>query len=477
VKIFLLGIVFITAATLQHRATGKFPGVKDATVRDKPLFRDFMGINGHYHFKPELYGQVCRLVRNYHNISWDVKAPGDPLTIPVTSNNVNWKKEVYGPWKQKGFETDICLQFGKFGAGHPNLTEIWGGKEQWTYDYGKSIAAFFGPSGTEKLATSFEIDNEPGRRVDSTLHRTLFKQMAGGIRAGDPGALILTPAVQARATDDYSQSLGSIYADSDILPLYDVINLHTYPTLPKSTTSENSWNLSYPEDSSLIYLKVVDESIAWRDRHAPGKKIWVTEFGYDACTPEAMQNRKGWALKLNWQGATDLQQAQYLVRSFLALSIKDIDRAYLYYYDDNDEASFHAASGLTRKFQPKMSFWAVKQLYETLGNYRFHRVVKNEAGNLFVYEFEQGGNTTNKVWVAWSPTGTKTQDKDGYRPREVRITLRELPGKPVRVFGMATTDGPASEPGWKQTSGSTITLPIGESPTYIVMNKINPAQE
>ncbi|MHA4808065.1 cellulase family glycosylhydrolase [Flavitalea flava] len=470
-KTLLLGIGLLATTTFPFCTPGKSSAVKDTVAGDKPLFKNFMGINGHLSFKPELYGQVCRLVRNYHNIDWDVKALGDPLTIPATSNNINWKTQVYGPWKQNGFETDICLQFGKFGADHLKLMESWRGKEQWTYDYGKSMAGFFGPSGAEKLATSFEIDNEPGKRVDSALYRTIFKQMAGGIRAGDPKALILTPAVQARAADDYSQGLSSIYADKDIQPLYDVINIHTYPTLPTSSTSPNSWNRSYPEDTSLIYLKVVDESITWRNQHANGKKVWITEFGYDACTPGAMKDRKDWALKLNWQGATDLQQAQYLVRSYFAFATRDVERAYLYFYDDNDEASFHAASGLTRKFQPKMSFWAVKQLYETLGNYRFHRIIKNEAKDLFVYEFENGEDKKNKIWVAWSPTGTKTQEKEGYQPREVKVILTDLPGKPTRVAGMATTNGQAPESKWEQTGDAAITLTVGESPTYIVMDK------
>src|SRR5258708_26701508 len=116
--------------------------------------------------------------------------------------------------------------------------------------------------------------------------------MAGGTRAGIRKALILTPAVQARATNDYPQDLGSIYADKDILPLYDVINIHTYSTLPKSATSEKTWNRSYPQDPSLIYLKVVDESIAERNQHEKGKKIWITEIGYNACTPGAMKNHK-----------------------------------------------------------------------------------------------------------------------------------------------------------------------------------------
>ena len=65
----------------------------------------------------------------------------------------------------------------------------------------------------------------------------------------------------------------------------------------------------------------------------------------------------------------------------VVFATRNVDRAYLYYYNDDDEPAFHGASGLTRNFQPKMSFWAVKQLYEILGAYRFKRIVKQEAGN------------------------------------------------------------------------------------------------
>jgi len=41
----------------------------------RPLFREFMGLNGHFTFKPGLYRQVGRLVRNYHNLNWDVERP------------------------------------------------------------------------------------------------------------------------------------------------------------------------------------------------------------------------------------------------------------------------------------------------------------------------------------------------------------------------------------------------------------------
>lgn len=470
-KRITLGLLAISMIVHLSCRTGKAGNSSAQRVSNKPLMKDFMGINGHFHFKPELYGQVCRNVRNYHNIDWDVKTLGAPLTIPLSANGIDWKKQVYGPWKAGGFNVDICMQFGSFGGGHKDFTGKWQGKEQWGYEYAKAMAAFYGPSGAEKLATSFEIDNEPGRRVDLATFHSIFRKMAQGIRDGDPNAKVVTPTIHAREADDYSQDIRIFYNQPDILPLYDVLNVHTYSTLPKGPGNPNSWNRTYPEDTGAAYLKVVDEMITWRNATAPGKEIWVTEFGYDSPTPEAMKHRKDWWLKLDWQAHTDLQQAQYLVRSFLALAGMDVNRAYLYYYNDDDEASFHAASGLTRKFVPKMSFYAVRQLYRTLGDYRFSRVVRNDYGQLYVYEFTHGTNAGNKVWVAWSPTGVRSHEKEGYQPRQAQVTLTGLPSEPAAVKGMAIADGEAPDAPWSVQGDKAISLTIAESPIYIFMKQ------
>ena len=95
---------------------------------------------------------------------------------------------------------------------------------------------------------------------------------------------------------------------------------------------------------------------------------------------------------------TDTQQAQNLVRSFLAFAECDVQHAYVCFYDDNDSPSVHGCAGLTRKFVPKMSFWAVRQLYQLLGEYRFRRIVKKGQGDLFVYEFEHGDDPKRVIW-------------------------------------------------------------------------------
>jgi hypothetical protein len=456
-KTLLLGALLTAALLFSGRAS---IGAEVAAPKDaKPLMRDFIGLNGHFTFKPDLYQQVARLVRNYHNLVWDVKQPGDKITFPQCVNGVDWNRDVYGKWAKEGFETDLCAQFAAFGPENPQYKTLWQGKEQWAYDYGYAMAKYFGPSGGQKLCTSIEMDNAPGAKFDNALYMTLFTQMARGIRAADPKTKILTCNVHAAPADDYTKSLAETFGSPEIKKLYDVINLHVYAFKPKAD-GRSPWDRSYPEDPQIDYLKTVDAALAWRDKEAPGKEVWITEFGWDACTPAAMKNRKDWALKLNWTGVTDLAQAQYIVRSIFAFAARDVRRTYIYYYDDADEPSVHGSSGLTRRFQPKPSFWAVKHLYETLGDYRFSRVVRQAADDLCVYEFARDGG--DRVWVAWSPTGSG---------REQEMTLTGLPQKPSKIERMPVANGPAPAVEWKSTTAGAITLKITESPAYILMKK------
>ena len=426
----------------------------------KPLIKDFVGLNGHYHFKPELYRQICRLVRNYHNINWDIKRPGDPITFPKCPNKVDWDKHVYGKWNKYGFEVDLCAQFGQFGESNKDYKQLWRGQEDWIYKYGYEMAAYFGPSGKRKLITSIEIGNEPGDDFDDTLYQKLFIHMARGIRKADPKVTIVTAAAQSGAADKYAKSLEKTFSSPEIKSLYDVINVHVYATKPKKK-GQSPWDRSYPEDPNIEYLKIVDAAIAFRDRQAPGKAVWITEFGYDSCTQEAMSKREGWAKKLNWTGVSDKQQAQYILRSIFCFAERDVARAYIYFYNDNDKASVHAASGLTRNFKPKPSFWAIKHLQETLGDYRFNRVVCKRENDLYVYEFKHGGPDNRVIWVAWSPTGNN---------RQRETTLSGVPGRLLSIEGMPLRDGPAAEVKHRRVNADKIQLTVTESPVYLLFD-------
>lgn len=428
-----------------------------AANRPKPVMKDFLGLNGHFQFKPELYKQTCRLARNYHNMNWDVKKPGDPITLPVGTNKVNWDTHVYGKWVKEGFEIDLCAQFGGFGEGTKDYQKLWHDRASWIYDYGFEMASYFGPSGKKKLVTSIEIGNEPGSDFDDALYQTLFEQMAKGIRKGDPKMKIVTATAQSGGANKYSKSLEKTFSSPEIKSLYDVINLHVYAIKAKAK-GQSPWDRSYPEDPKLDYLRVVDAGIEFRNEQAPGKEIWITEFGYDACTPAAMQKREGWFKKLNWTGVTDLQQAQYIIRSIFCFAERDVDRAYLYFFNDSDKACVHAASGLTRNFQPKPSFWAVKHFYDLLGNYRFNRIVQKKAGDLYAYEFQHATDKNQIIWALWSPTGEN---------RKKTVDLHKMPGRLVHAERMTLKKGGAVKVAVKSLGNGGIRIEVTESPIYL----------
>lgn len=103
-----------------------------------------------------------------------------------------------------------------------------------------------------------------------------------------------------------------------------------------------TWKRSYPEDTELPkFMRDIDELITWRDQHAAGKEIWVTEFGWDSSTksPPATGDFA------KWQGNTDVEQAQWLVRTYLLLATRVMNRAYLYFFNDADTPQLHAPRG------------------------------------------------------------------------------------------------------------------------------------
>ena len=355
----------------------------------KPVFRDFMGICGHtVQFRPKLYSATCQLVRDYHGFGWDVgKDTHYWPQFPFARNRVDWD-QVYGSWKEEGFDINVSIMFNNISM------EQWTDLEKDAYTYGFAFARVFGPSFIRNLVTAAEIGNEPGHYDDAT-YRKLFMNMAQGMRTGDPGIKIVTCNATTEESGKYAKSLACF---KGLEHLYDAISIHVYAFVENWPT----WRRSFPEDPEIDYLKTVEKTIAWRNEYAKGKPIWITEFGWDSSTKEPPQ--EGTFAK--WEGVSDTQQAQYLVRSFLVFSKMDVKRAYMYFFDDSDQPHVHGSSGLTRDFQPKPSFYAVSHLYRTLGEYRFKGAVVEKAGELFVYEFVHGEEPGQRILAVWSPTGS-----------------------------------------------------------------------
>jgi len=197
----------------------------------------------------------------------------------------------------------------------------------------------------------------------------------------------------------------------------------------------------------------VEAMCRWRDAHAPGKPVWVTEFGYDSSTKHA--EKSGTFAK--WQGVTDEQQAQWLVRSLLVFSAMPVERAYIYFFNDDDQPSLHASAGITRHFQPKPSFHALAHLQRVLGEYRFQSIVTNEPGRLRVQAYRN--DSQQIIWVVWSPTG------DG---KSFTAKLDNIPSRVVDAQRAPLTEKPSASPTVTQEETGNIQVQVNGSPLYLI---------
>ncbi len=402
-----------------------------------------MGINGHtIQFRPKLYQPVAQLVRDYHPVEWDLGNDSDfAPPFPYARNGVDWRK-VYGLWHEAGWRTDVSLMFETL----PRQRWLKLGADSMAY--GERFARAFGPSGTNAWVESAEIGNEPGKFSDAD-YRVVFENMARGLRAGDPKLKIVTGAMTTGKSHDYAKSVECI---AGLESLYEVLNVHTYAQLENWPT----WRRSFPEDARLKeYLPDVRRLCEWRDQHAPGKEVWITEFGYDSTTrkPDPTTEFKSWV------GSTDEQQAQWNVRSWLLFASLPVQRAYVYFFNDEDEPKLHGASGLTRHFVPKPSFYAAAHLQRTLGDYRFARALVNRPGEAMLFEFTHATDAKQLSWVAWSPTG---------EGRTGKLELPAFKGKIERAERMPLR---ANENTTIATPKVSSTIEVGESPVYLHLSK------
>ncbi|MGE5609166.1 MAG: hypothetical protein ACM359_07920 [Bacillota bacterium] len=408
---------------------------------ERPLIKDFLGINGHtVLFKPDLYNPVCTLVRDYHPVNWDLDKDTAALPeFPFAKNRVDWSN-VYGSWQRAGYRTNVSLMFESIPA------DRWHDMEAEAFAYGKLFATHFGPAGKTPLVESVEIGNEPGKYSDEQYTR-IFSAMAKGLRAGDARLRIASCNLITGKSHDYAKSVTTLEGLSDLV---DILTIHTYPELEPYPT----WRRSFPEDPRLNYLKDVRTLADWRDQHAKGKPIWITEFGYDAST-KAPDPKTEFA---KWVGVSDEEQAKYLVRSVLLFCNLPVERAYIYFFNDDDAPHVHGSAGITRKFVPKPAYYALVHLQKSLGDFRFSKVLLEKTGDAYAYEFTHGSDPGRRIVAVWSPTGSG---------RKGTVSLDLAGWKITRAETMPLTkDSPAAIE--VRDAGA---IPVSELPIYLYLQR------
>jgi hypothetical protein len=404
----------------------------------RPLMRDLMGLNGHtIRFRPDLYSPIAKLARDYHPVEWDLgKNTSAATTFPFSANRVDWLK-VYASWQKQGWKIDACLIF-------DNLPPSdWKDPSKDGAAYAEAFARYFGPGG-QALVESIEIANEPGKYTDEEYAR-LFRAMAEGARRGDPKLKVATCAANLGPSGRYSKSVDVLKGLDD---LYDIVNIHLYAEIEGWPT----WRRSYPEDPKIKFREYLRNVLTWRKENAPTKELWLTEFGWDASTKPAPAS----GTFAKWQGSTETQQAQWIVRAWLMFAREGVDRAYLYFFNDDDAPHVHGSSGLTRNFVPKPAFHAAAWLQRSLGDYRFNRVIREDAEDAWIYEFVHGSESERRVFAVWRTSGP-----------DARISFSPERGKIVKAERMPLAAGDPQRVEIETGSDGSLKLECGESPVFL----------
>jgi len=414
----------------------------NAAERARPLMRDFMGINGHtVQFRPLLYAPVAKLVRDYHPLDWDVgQDTAFQTTLPMARNGVDWAK-VYGSWTAAGLRVNACVIFDEIAPGK------W--KDRWrdAAAYGEAFARALGPSG-RGLVESLEIGNEPGKYSD-VEYREVFHGMAEGVRKGDPRLLIATCAMNLGPSGRYSKSVDLL---AGLEGLYDVLTMHLYAEVDPWPT----WRRSFPEDPATKFVENLGHVLKWRADNAPNKQLWLTEFGWDATTKPG----QGTGDFAKWVGSTETQQAQWIVRAWMLAAAMGLDRAYLYFFNDDDKPQLHGSSGLTRNFQPKPSYHAAAWLQRSLGDYRFSRALRENAEGVYAYEFAHGTDAAQRIVALWKTAAPETEMTLPFPSREILRTER-----------MPLREGAAEAAQTKSGGDDTVKIAAGESPVFVWLKR------
>jgi hypothetical protein len=271
--------------------------------------------------------------------------------------------------------------------------------------------------------------------------------MAKGLREGNPKLKIVTCNAEEGKSDRYWKSADLF---RDVPDLWDVIQIHRYAI----SQGWPVWRRSHPEDATVPYLSSIQKLIDWRDAHAKGKPVWVTEFGWD-CSTKKPDPKGEWA---KWEGSTDEDQARWLVRSFLLFSAMKIDKAFVYFFNDEDTPSLHAASGITRNFQPKPSYHSLAWMLSSLQNHRFSKVEQRSEKDGFVYSFTPENKQDDSIMAVWRATDSG--------PVSISIGGKKL----IKAEEMPMKPGPPAVISLKTDAAEKLTIPATTNPILVWLN-------
>ena len=386
-------------------------------------FDQKIGMNGHVDV-PRNILYAGGVVREYHNFGWTI------------TPNKQMYFDRFNYWDFDGYYKDLhehgitilpCIQMGEQAVFNRNRNEKPVMKGDSTTDpmsykihanYLFNYAARYGHTVVDKsklnldpnasyksglgYITYYEDWNEPDKTwqgPDAQFNSTELAAMLSadydghegrlgdvyGVKQADKNSKLVMGGMAGGSTMvqwlTEMQAWANINRTDKQLPL-DVINYHQYA----GTHS--------PENSSFV--SDANKIINWRNNNAPGKEIWITEFGWDTNLGSTKH-----------AAPSEDAQRDWIVRTYLIGDRIGLDRMTVYdALNDgpSSDTTQYSTSGLATKVSEgtvkKSSWYGVNTVKNVLKGYTFDGVEKEED-DIYIYRYKKG----DKIILAiWSPT-------------------------------------------------------------------------
>jgi hypothetical protein len=264
----------------------------------------------------------------------------------------------------------------------------------------------------------------------------------------------------------------------------DVINIHLYWNNTDSIPWPWTGAAGVCPENGLFERGNNDiaEIKAWRDSYAPGMEIWLTEFGWDTYTAGGDNH--------SYQFAPELQQANYILRSFALLKYLGLGKAFVYFDQDPNSASAvqYSSCGLVKDlnngFSRKTSYYYMSTMRNMIGDYSFVGADKHAVGTPQLYLYRFARSATDNVLMAWCRQAGQRVD-NGAAIQNCMITVSgmetctQVTPQPGLLSGQSTTLTVANQ----GSATASVTVPhVGETPLFLkitgngLSSRIRPAE-
>lgn len=390
---------------------------KNAHYGEKPManqsavnLKEMLGVNGYWSWGTDKYSHLLgknegprkfkNLIshaRNYHDLTWDINHPNEPIDFSKMKENgtpaknwVNWDLE-YEDWKNTGFDIQASFQFYRFNSNE------WKTPEKSAYNYAFSFADHFGNENGNGLVCTIEVGNEPWD-YPADIYQKILKGMVEGARAADKTIEIFPCALQAA---DASAEYNGMYknyigarVNEEMAKKLDGVNAHVYSYITEPNGKRKAVHPEHPQST----FWEINNMIEWRNQNMPGKKIYLSEWGWDHggggenCTHDVCVSEHAAAI--------------YAVRGLLIASRLGVERATWYFHNNaKGPSSLYMRSGLVSSgntgFQRKGTFYALQSLVDILGDSYFLKIIKEDE-SAWIYLFgDKLGNPSHII--GWLP--------------------------------------------------------------------------